>query len=324
MLLASLILMFGNVQDLVREHYRIEAVFPSAGELSSRSPVKLGGARIGRVDGKPVLTEAFNSVVVQMRIYDGVKIPAGSEFEIGTAGVMGDAFIDITPPDEVSGEVIAAGTRIEGAGIGGLGSLTDTADKLSDEAMLVMADVRDALKKLNGSLEKINTGLLADDNLESFRGALAKMNNAIEKLDSGVLSEENQASIKETLANLNGASEKISKGAEQIEPLLSEAKEVVAGAKPVLENFGGAAEQMGEAAEEVGAAAEEIRGGDGLVAALLSDEELKKDFAALVKNLREHGVVFYRDRAEEGEEDEDPEPGLKRPVGRKGKPPFKR
>ena len=37
---------------------------------------------------------------------------------------------------------------------------------------------------------------------------------------------------------------------------------------------------------------------------MLYDEELKEDFADLVYNLKEHGVLWYRDRAGKEEEAE--------------------
>jgi hypothetical protein len=37
--------------------------------------------------------------------------------------------------------------------------------------------------------------------------------------------------------------------------------------------------------------------GKGLLAALLTNQELANDLRALVSNLREHGILFYRDSA---------------------------
>jgi hypothetical protein len=39
------------------------------------------------------------------------------------------------------------------------------------------------------------------------------------------------------------------------------------------------------------------REGKGLVATLLNNDEVAKDLRALISNLREHGVLFYRDTA---------------------------
>jgi conjugal transfer/entry exclusion protein len=46
---------------------------------------------------------------------------------------------------------------------------------------------------------------------------------------------------------------------------------------------------------------QEATHGKGLLAALLTNQELAKDLHALVSNLRAHGVLFYRDSAAKDE-----------------------
>jgi hypothetical protein len=41
----------------------------------------------------------------------------------------------------------------------------------------------------------------------------------------------------------------------------------------------------------------EATGGDGLLAMLLTNEEVANNLRALISNLRQHGVLFYRDSA---------------------------
>jgi len=46
---------------------------------------------------------------------------------------------------------------------------------------------------------------------------------------------------------------------------------------------------------------QEATHGKGLLATLLTNQELAKDLHALVSNLRAHGVLFYRDSAAKDE-----------------------
>ena len=46
----------------------------------------------------------------------------------------------------------------------------------------------------------------------------------------------------------------------------------------------------------------EAKSGRGLLATMLTDQEMAKDLRALVRNLRERGVLFYRDSAGKPEE----------------------
>ena len=61
---------------------------------------------------------------------------------------------------------------------------------------------------------------------------------------------------------------------------------------------------------------EKANDGDGLLSAILNDPELKENFTALVANLRENGVLRYKDTAgaegeasaDLGEDEEAPRP----------------
>jgi len=297
-LIGGLILTFGNVRDLFREKYRISITFPSARDLTGRSQVRLGGAKIGSIDGKPVLNETFDGVVVHLKIYDEVRVPDGSTFTIGTSGLLGDSFIKIEPPKKVSGQSIKPGAMITGGEAGGLGAITDAATNLSEQAVIVMADVRVTLEKVNAALERISTGVLSQENTDTFKVALQRFGNAMDKLDEKVMSDENLASLESALKNIDEAGRAVSEGASGLEPLLTEGRAAVAKLGPTLDKFGAAAESFKGAGDELRGVADEFRGGDGLAAAFLADPELRDELAALIANLRRHGVLFYKDTAE--------------------------
>ena len=64
--------------------------------------------------------------------------------------------------------------------------------------------------------------------------------------------------------------------------------------------------------------ATELRSGDGLLPALMKDPELKDEFKTLITNLRQHGVLFYRDsagkRGAAGTKETSPAPRIPRPL----------
>jgi ABC-type transporter Mla subunit MlaD len=55
-LLGALIVQFGRFGDRVRGHYPITVVFDDASGLIKGSEVRMGGARIGKVEEHPELT----------------------------------------------------------------------------------------------------------------------------------------------------------------------------------------------------------------------------------------------------------------------------
>lgn len=296
-LLGGLILVFGRVGDVFRDTYRLQVEFPSASGIVSRTEVRLGGAKVGKVAGKPELNPTFDGVTLEIEIYDSVRIPEGSEFRISTSGLLGDAYVDIVPPAQPEGGTIAPGSTIRGSTGGGLSSISTAAENLSAKAMEVMDDLRGLVERLNKSLDSINEGVLAEDNIEAFRASLRKVNSAITRLDEGVLSEDNVGELREALASIKSAGERINEAAGEIKPFLDEGREAIGRIGPAVEKVEGTAEAFTRTADSITEMADTVREGEGLASALLADPELKADFAALIENLRRHGILFYRDSA---------------------------
>jgi phospholipid/cholesterol/gamma-HCH transport system substrate-binding protein len=308
-LLGVLVLLFGNVRDLFRGHYGLEVVFPSAGELTARSHVRLGGARVGRVAGAPELNPTFDSVTVPLRVYRQEAIPEGSSFRIAASGLMGDAYIEITPPAELSGGRIAPGSTVQGSGVGGLSGLTAAADTLTDEAQETMRDLRGAIAKLDTALDAVNAGVLSPENLDGVASAIDRLDSSLQKLDVDFFTATNATALETTLANLAEAADEIREGAKRIGPVLESAEAAVGRAGPAIDQVAEAAAGIEAAAGDISEVAGGITGGDGALAALLNDPALRDDLAALIRNLRRHGPLFYRDSADPHGEEPGPESG---------------
>ncbi len=298
-LLGGLILTFGSLGDLFADKYAITVTFPSASGIADGTQVRLGGAKIGIVDGKPALNDTFDGVVVRLAIYDGVLIPSDSAIKVSTEGLLGDGFIEIEPPAERGGENLPmdGSARVIGESGGGLSAITDVAASVSQKALVVMDDARVTLAKLNASLEKISDGVLAEPNIDAFSDALARLNVSLTRLDEAFLSETNAENLNATLKNLRTASEDVAAGTKKLEPVLEEVRVAVAKAGPVLDKVGQTADSFDETAKSLTAVADELRTGDGLGSALLSDSELRLELEALIRNLRAHGILFYKDRS---------------------------
>src|SRR5205085_1106994 len=66
---------------------------------------------------------------------------------------------------------------------------------------------------------------------------------------------------------------------------------------PVVDKADGAMDSTRKAADGLQKVVASATQGKGLLAALLTNQELANDLRALVSNLRAHGVLFYRDSA---------------------------
>src|SRR5205814_4997495 len=96
--LAVLLVQFGRLGEGFQHYYPLLVKFPDASGLLKGSDVLLSGAKIGYVSAGPRLAESGQGVDVPLRVFDFVKIPAGSRFTIGSSGLPGDRFGGLRAP----------------------------------------------------------------------------------------------------------------------------------------------------------------------------------------------------------------------------------
>src|SRR5437667_12893673 len=96
--LATLVVQFGRLGEGFKTYYGLTVRFPDASGLLKGSDVLLAGAKIGRVSDGPRLTRSGQGVDVPLRIFDYVRVPAGSRFTVGSSGLLGDRFVAVTMP----------------------------------------------------------------------------------------------------------------------------------------------------------------------------------------------------------------------------------
>jgi ABC-type transporter Mla subunit MlaD len=237
--------------------------FADASGLLKGSDVLLAGAKIGRVSDGPHLVREGQGVAVPLRIYDYVKIPAGSKFSVGSSGLLGDRFVNVTMPAGKPTGFVPKNAEIEGTRETGIDDLTKAGGEL-------VTDLRTTVQNINATVTRLNQDALSATNMQNFKqsidhlsdatGSLAdaskKLDGVIEKADSAVAS--------------------VGKDADEMQPVIADARKTVQAATQVFR---------------------EAREGKGLLPALLTNQELANDLRALIANLRAHGVLFYRDNA---------------------------
>ena len=262
-ILAALVVQFGRLGEGFKTYYGLTVHFSDASGLLKGSDVLLGGAKVGRVAGPPRLVTAGRGVDVPLRIYDYVKIPVGSRITVGSSGLLGDRFVSIFPPPGKPSAYLGTNVRVEGAREEGLDDIT----------------------KEGGAL------------IKDLRGTVAKIDTAVSRLDEQALSKENMEHLTQTFDNLSRATERLSESSKKIDGVIEKADGTMASAKETADK---AQLAVGDARKTIESAQRVLReaiSGDGLLATLLTNEEVANDLRALISNLRRHGVLFYRDSA---------------------------
>lgn len=255
-ILAALVVQFGRLGEGFKKTYPLTVRFTDASGLLKGSNVLLAGAKIGRVAEGPHLVKEGQGVVVPLRIYDFVKIPAGSKFMVGSSGLLGDRYVTVNTPPGPAAAYIPKNAFIDGTRETGV-------DDVTREGGQLVSDLRGTVQKIDTALTRLNQEALSAGNMEKLKASL-------EHLDTAT------GSLAESSKKLDGVIEK--------------ADSAMVSAKKAADDLQGA---MAEARKVFKSATE----GKGLLATLLTNEDLAKDLRALISNLRAHGVLFYRDSA---------------------------
>lgn len=86
----------------------VYALFDQVAGLTPKSPVEIGGVRVGQVRGI-TLDETFRARV-DLDLDASLKLPVDSSAAIVTAGILGDRYIQLTPGAEE--EILKPGDQI--------------------------------------------------------------------------------------------------------------------------------------------------------------------------------------------------------------------
>lgn len=262
-MLAALVVQFGRLGEGFKTYYPLTVRFTDASGLLKGSDVLLAGAKIGHVSDGPRLVREGHGVAVPLRIYDYVKIPTGSKFEVGSSGLLGDRFVSVTMPPGQPNEYLPKSAYIEGTRQTGI-------DDLTREGGSLVNDMRGAVQNINATVTRLNQEALSGANMQNLKASIAHLN--------------------ETTGTLAESSKKLDGVIEKADSTMSSAKKAADDMQLVMAD----ARKAAQAATQV---FDEATKGKGLLATLIGNQELANDLRALVRNLRAHGVLFYRDSA---------------------------
>jgi phospholipid/cholesterol/gamma-HCH transport system substrate-binding protein len=221
-LLALAIFYVSGQSGIFTKKYTVTAFFGSANGLRSGAEVWLEGVTIGNVDQVRISKQADprKSVEVDLKLEDNYKniIRTDSMVTIGTIGLLGDKYVDITRGTE-AGQIVPEGGSLQGAEAGDIAKIvTGTSDfvanldalstevkKLADridrgEGTLgrfitdtsVYDNANATMKEANAFVRDLRTGngtvgkLVSDDEAYNrFNALMDRMDTLIERVENG-------------------------------------------------------------------------------------------------------------------------------------------
>ena len=301
-LLGTLIIQFGRFSDRPKASYTITSEFKDASGVIKGSEVRLGGAKIGQVLEKPVLG-ANRKVKVVMAIREDLELPTNSVFQITSLSLLGDKAIVVTIPEPAATAVLGEGSFVQGGGPSGLEALQGDAESITADARVLMGNARTSLQKIDASLdevlavavrlgdsvERINNGLLSEENVDSFSTSLVNFQEATEHI------KEASGDLKPILADAKRTLERVGSAAAEAEQTFAKAGDQLEHLEPALREVPEAVRSIARVADRAGDTLESLTSGEGLLGTLAYDREVKTDTQTFIKNLRRHGILGYRD-----------------------------
>ncbi|MDD5200850.1 MAG: MlaD family protein [Terrimicrobiaceae bacterium] len=277
--ICAMVVYFGRFGDGLKKFYDVRVEYPNASGLFSGADVLLAGARIGSVKDGPYVLGSMRGVYVILKIYEGVQIPEGSAFTIGSSGLLGDSFVDITMPARLDVEhykAIAPDSTVIGKReSGGIAELTGEGGKLVD-------DVRQAVKHIDAVVARIN---------------------------DEVLNKQSVAAVNETLQNLKTTSSEFTRASQKLDTVVEDAstamKKVGDAVTHIMHTTDKTADTLSATKDaavsfdktmvEIRLLVRDARYGKGALGTLISDRAVAENLKALVANLRARGILWYKD-----------------------------
>ncbi len=276
---------FGKFGQGLKNSYSITVEFPNASGLLKGADVNMAGARVGFTAAAPVLIEGRSAVRVVLKIRGGVKIPRASSIIISSSGFLGDAFVSINPPvNPDMADIFKNGDSVKGTRLEGFG---DLAVKGAD----VMDELKKRLQELEGPIKDIGGRVLSEKNLKAIDETFASLSELTRDLKGSVKgiddvitkAKEAVDTVKDTVGSVKAPIAKIDAAATDLKATLASIKVAAASAEKALDS---AKVLIGKA-----------NSGQGALGMLLADKETADNLKALVRNLREHGILWYKNKA---------------------------
>jgi phospholipid/cholesterol/gamma-HCH transport system substrate-binding protein len=153
--------------------YELHIIAASAGGIAVGATVQMAGVEIGRVTHVQLTRDRRAQITVRIRA--GIDIPTGSRFAIGSAGLLGDRFISITPePSDTA--PLEPGTIVTAAPPFSL-------EAIVDRVIAVASRAEEALVNINRLVGDPQLGAALSETVRNARDTTLVVRRAAENIE---------------------------------------------------------------------------------------------------------------------------------------------
>jgi phospholipid/cholesterol/gamma-HCH transport system substrate-binding protein len=275
-LVALLVLNFTKGVTLFTSTYVVHVVMPTTAGLKPTADVMISGVPVGKVSGFALEPDG-RSVKITLSILSKYKIRKGAVFHIDALGFLGDQYVEVTPPKEVSetsnpGDFLQNGEIVAGAAPFNMQEAVRSTSDLLDQA-------RGMLKDLDQAITNLNRSVLNEQTLTAFGLAVSNLEFVSQIAVSAAhgaddLIQTNAASINSAITNMQIFSVKINGMADELDGVITTNRPDVNEAVKNLRDASASFKQI----------AFDLEAGKGPVGGLLKNEAMKTQIASAISN----------------------------------------
>jgi phospholipid/cholesterol/gamma-HCH transport system substrate-binding protein len=243
--------------------YRLFAVFDSTAGLDKKSPVRVAGVEVGRVDE---ISLVDSHAKVEFRIKPDVPLKKGTQAAIRSTGLLGDKYVELIPGKGPAllkdGETI--GTIQQPAD---LEQLMSRFGAIADDIKAVTASLREALgtevgqqslKEIVANIRELSGGI--SDFVRDNRQALGKTVSNLEAFSRALKDQGDQI-----MTSLGEITRKVSKGEGTLGKLVNDDQ--------VYNKLNRSLDDLGDSLKSINTVTAKVERGEGTIGKLFTDEK---------------------------------------------------
>lgn len=159
--------------SFAQKGYGVQVVFSFANGLREAAPVRLAGVESGVVKQMQIFTDEADAQKTKVRVHlwvrQGVSIPSDSKITINQLGLLGERYIEIIPgqaPELIKPDAVIIGQ-----------------DPVPVER--ITEQVNTLASKLEITVDRINNGVLSEQNQLSLQQTLADLSEVMKNIKQG-------------------------------------------------------------------------------------------------------------------------------------------
>lgn len=294
-MIALVAINLGNLTSNSKDAYHINVVFRNAAGIIKGSEVRLGGAKIGRVSSTPMLTESGDAVKLVLELQKGVQLQKGSVVQAATLNLLGDKYIEISPPAKSTNSYIAPDETVYGDSGDDLETIKANVATISQQSIVLlrrvesaMVDMQGAAKGFTETASRINAGILSDanrKNIDTIMENLAETSVNLAAASKGLPGtlenvKETTTSIRETTNEFRNIVSKVDKKLDDLDPAIKAVAPMMISLK--------------KSSESLDRSLTAINRQEGVLGTIIYDKKMKDYVQDFVSRMRAQGILRYK------------------------------